>query len=100
MIEKQCVTVVTFFRRRASRVDEVRVYHGRQAFGVDEVRFYQLAVHVSAAGFEPERSFIRADGRPLPEANQHAVVDSWRPVWLVLGLCLACAWRRLGLVLT
>ena len=27
----------------------------------------------------------------LPGANQHAGVDYWRPVWLVLGLCLACA---------
>ncbi len=32
----------------------------------------------------------------LPEANQHTVVDSWRPVWKVLALCLACAWLVLG----
>ena len=32
----------------------------------------------------------------LPGANQGAGVDSWRPVWLVLGLCLPCAWRLLA----
>ena len=36
--------------------------------------------------------FIDSDGRPLPEANQDAVVDYWRPVWVVLGLLLACSW--------
>ena len=39
---------------------------------------------------------VRAPARPLvaclPEANQHAGVDYWRPVWLVLALCLPCAW--------
>ena len=35
----------------------------------------------------------------LPGANQGAGVDYWRPVRQVLGLCLACACRRLGLVL-
>ena len=38
-------------------------------------------------------------GGALPGANQHAGVDYWRPVWLVLALCLACACRRLGLTL-
>ena len=32
----------------------------------------------------------------LQGANQGAEVDYCRPVWLVLALCLACAWRRLG----
>ena len=36
-------------------------------------------------------------GALLPGANQGAVVDSWRPVLKVLGLCLPCAWRVLGL---
>ena len=30
-------------------------------------------------------------GGALPGANQGAEVDSWRPVWLVLALCLPCA---------
>ena len=38
-------------------------------------------------------------GGALPGANQGAEVDSWRPVWLVLGLCLPCAWRLLALCL-
>jgi hypothetical protein len=40
-----------------------------------------------------------ADGRPLPEANQHAVVDYWRPVWQALAICLPCACLVLGLCL-
>ena len=35
--------------------------------------------------------FIGSDGRPLSEANRHAVVDYWRPVWKVLALLLALA---------
>jgi hypothetical protein len=37
-------------------------------------------------------------GGALPGANQGAEVDSWRPVWLVLGasLCLPCAWLVLA----
>ena len=38
--------------------------------------------------------FIGSDGRPLPEANQHAVVDYWRPLFLAFGLLLAPSWRE------
>ena len=41
--------------------------------------------------------FIGSDGRPLPEANQHTVVDSWRPILLVLALLLPCSCLALGL---
>ena len=82
--------------RRASGVDAVRVYYGRRAFGVDEALSTSVwcrrgaCLSWSKSVWCRRGAFIGVDGSPLPEANQHAVVDSWRPVWVVLALLLAC----------
>ena len=52
---------------------------------------------MSAAGFEPQVAIWWLVFLQLPEANQHAGVDYWRPVWKVLGAGLACACLVLAL---
>ena len=48
------------------------------------------------AFLEAPALYCGGDGALLPGAPQGAGVDYWRPVWKVLGLCLACSWLVLG----
>ena len=47
---------------------------------------------MSAAGCEPQVAIWWLVFLQLPEANQNAGVDYWRPVLKVLALRLACTW--------